>query len=160
VKTLHVSISDVARQQMESLFADDIDDDGNIIVDNNDDDNETLLSRQQTVLKDRNGKRSKLKFFKSYDDLLLTMTEMLSSDPRSTYRRQQVTRQHKIETQDWPFKDIPAPAPVGESDDRGEYGVCIDILNLRCRFDGSTDPHTVVVNMLEDWSFLYEEEKK
>jgi hypothetical protein len=39
--------------------------------------------------------------------------------------------------------------------DRGSYGVCIDNLNLRCRFDASTEPHTIRVLFIEDWSHVF-----
>jgi len=40
---------------------------------------------------------------------------------------------------------------------RGVHGVSIDVLSLRIEFDSKTEPHTVRVIAVEDWSHLHDD---
>ena len=71
VSRVPVRFSERAERQLKSLFADDVD------VDSRD------------TLVDNRGRRTRLEFFETYDELRATIEEILSHDTRSVYNRQQ-----------------------------------------------------------------------
>ena len=145
---MNVRITELAEKQLKSLF----DANGEYFIE----DEGAESKRVPVTVRNHHGARTQLRFFQTYDELMQTLLEVMASDTRSVYRRQQITEQQEIETQTWPFEDVPPPPAVTSNDDRGIYGICLDVLNLRCRFDASTEPHTIVLLKIEDWSFLYQ----
>jgi len=131
-------LSDLAEAQLQSLFVDDC----------------FLDLKAETTLRTGQGKRSKLEFYDTYDALRAAIDDVLSHDPRSITARQKHRDGVPQKAQIAHRADATMPEYATDFD-RGSYGVCIDHLNLRCRFDASTEPHTIRVLFIEDWSHVF-----